>query len=327
MVYFFFYGDPRRSVRFMYFFEVTSLKPCNNDPWLVIGDFNAIDTNKDKIRGKDVPPAQLFTLVFNLLGKINVRERTASCRGLIEPMATLASIYFFQMLDCVIWAWWDQIIDPSYCLPLVNLEICSIQGTVNDSEIINCVNHVLFDEMNMALLQEVWVEEVREAMFSMGLAKAPDLDGFPAWNLLVNPVSLLAKMVKNLYFPGCSFWEANIGYRPSWGWRSLAAARNDLKLGASKLIGNDGWWDLPELSLFYHHFGKECHYNVPSRLYKLARQMDLKIIKGGIYTVKFGHFAIKSHSNQARNLNSPSAFRPSKAFWKSIWKVDLPPKL
>lgn len=41
------------------------------------------------------------------------------------------------------------------------------------------------------------------------------------WRLSENPNSLWAKVLKGLYFPNNSCWEACRGYAPSWIWCSL----------------------------------------------------------------------------------------------------------
>ena len=58
------------------------------------------------------------------------------------------------------------------------------------------------------------------------------------WRFLQNPQSLVARVFKAKYFPGCGFMEAGIEYRASYAWRSIASARGVLKLGLSWHIGN-----------------------------------------------------------------------------------------
>lgn len=42
-----------------------------------------------------------------------------------------------------------------------------------------------------------------------------------AWRLLVSPTSLLARVLKARHFPRASFFQADIGERPSFTWRSI----------------------------------------------------------------------------------------------------------
>ncbi|EEF42773.1 conserved hypothetical protein [Ricinus communis] len=46
-----------------------------------------------------------------------------------------------------------------------------------------------------------------------------------AWNLITNPQTQWAMLIRSLYFPNGDFWTAKQGSRPSWGWRSMLAAR------------------------------------------------------------------------------------------------------
>uniref|UniRef100_A0A2N9G552 Reverse transcriptase domain-containing protein n=1 Tax=Fagus sylvatica TaxID=28930 RepID=A0A2N9G552_FAGSY len=58
------------------------------------------------------------------------------------------------------------------------------------------------------------------------------------WRLIQNPHSLISRVFKAKYFPHGEFLEANIGYRPSYVWRSIALARETLKLGLCWHIGD-----------------------------------------------------------------------------------------
>ncbi|GAU14651.1 hypothetical protein TSUD_97150 [Trifolium subterraneum] len=51
------------------------------------------------------------------------------------------------------------------------------------------------------------------------------------WNILQNPNSLVAKLIKARYFPRSSLFEAPLGYNPSFAWRSMWKARQILSLG------------------------------------------------------------------------------------------------
>ncbi|KAM1507562.1 hypothetical protein ACFX10_016992 [Malus domestica] len=49
------------------------------------------------------------------------------------------------------------------------------------------------------------------------------------WRLLSDPTSLWARVVKTLYFPNCSFWDAAKGGRASWAWTGLLVAREVIR--------------------------------------------------------------------------------------------------
>ncbi|GAU36753.1 hypothetical protein TSUD_318520 [Trifolium subterraneum] len=58
------------------------------------------------------------------------------------------------------------------------------------------------------------------------------------WNIVQNPNSLVAKLIKAKYFPRSSLFEAPLGYNPSFAWRSMWQARQILSLGCRWRIGS-----------------------------------------------------------------------------------------
>ncbi|GAU47759.1 hypothetical protein TSUD_387180 [Trifolium subterraneum] len=58
------------------------------------------------------------------------------------------------------------------------------------------------------------------------------------WNIVQNPNSLVAKLIKARYFPHSSLFEAPLGYNPNFAWRSMWQARQILSLGCRWRIGS-----------------------------------------------------------------------------------------
>ena len=54
------------------------------------------------------------------------------------------------------------------------------------------------------------------------------------WNLLTNPTSLLAKVLKVRYFPKSSVFYASLGFNLSFIWRSIMALK-DVVIKGSRL--------------------------------------------------------------------------------------------
>jgi hypothetical protein len=56
--------------------------------------------------------------------------------------------------------------------------------------------------------------------------------------ILKNPDSLVARILKDKYFPSEDFMGASIGYRPSYAWRSIYQGREVLQSGLGWRVGN-----------------------------------------------------------------------------------------
>lgn len=48
--------------------------------------------------------------------------------------------------------------------------------------------------------------------------------GKQVWRLHQEPDALWARLLKSLYYPSCSVWEAKTGRNASWAWRSISKA-------------------------------------------------------------------------------------------------------
>ncbi|GKV50825.1 hypothetical protein SLEP1_g57512 [Rubroshorea leprosula] len=59
-----------------------------------------------------------------------------------------------------------------------------------------------------------------------------------AWRILQNPNALWVRVLKSLYFPNSSFFDARKGSHPSWAWSSILHGRNLVQLGARWNVGN-----------------------------------------------------------------------------------------
>ena len=59
-----------------------------------------------------------------------------------------------------------------------------------------------------------------------------------AWRLIHNIHSLFYRVYKSIYFPNCSFMDAETSSNPSYVWRSLLAARDVIKEGSKWQVGD-----------------------------------------------------------------------------------------
>ncbi|MBA0776681.1 hypothetical protein Gotri_011646 [Gossypium trilobum] len=57
------------------------------------------------------------------------------------------------------------------------------------------------------------------------------------WRLMENPNSLLARTLKSKYYPESDFLQAELGYYPSFTWRSVWSTKKLLKEGMARRVG------------------------------------------------------------------------------------------
>jgi hypothetical protein len=62
--------------------------------------------------------------------------------------------------------------------------------------------------------------------------------GKHGWRLMTEETSLVARIFKARYYPRSSFMEPNVGYQPSYAWRSIVSAKDMLEVGARWSVGN-----------------------------------------------------------------------------------------
>ncbi|GAU44672.1 hypothetical protein TSUD_243690 [Trifolium subterraneum] len=148
-----------------------------------------------------------------------------------------------------------------------------------------------------------------------------------AWNIIQNPESLAAKIIKARYFPRSSLLEASLGYNPSVAWRSIWKARQILLHGCRWRIGSgeirvmydpwlrgngDRWVSSPQVECVT---GGERDYCNPL----ISSVKEDKVVweeeRNGCYSVKFGY-----------NLAMRCIFRSDKHHvegnWNDIWKAQ-----
>lgn len=62
--------------------------------------------------------------------------------------------------------------------------------------------------------------------------------GKQAWRLIKYPLSLVAKILKQKYYPSCSFMDAKVGPLASYTWRSITSARKLIARGLKCVVGD-----------------------------------------------------------------------------------------
>ncbi|KAF7810509.1 reverse transcriptase [Senna tora] len=187
-----------------------------------------------------------------------------------------------------------------------------------------------------------------------------------AWRLLVNPNELWDKVIKGIYFPHSDFLFANKGSRASWGWSSILAGREILKLGVGWRLGNgekikvwnnkwlpslkgfqlssalpdpswedkylssiidDGKWRLEELTNVISQEELKAITGMPiSSLGSEDERVWMHEMKGN-YTVKFGYRIAKSVLDKDVVPRASSSFMVSGDLWRAIWRLKVAEKV
>ncbi|CAJ2637965.1 unnamed protein product [Trifolium pratense] len=181
-----------------------------------------------------------------------------------------------------------------------------------------------------------------------------------AWNILQNPDTLVARLIKARYFPRSNLFEASLGYNPSFAWRSICKARQVLLLGCRWRIGGgdmihvmsdpwlhgngECWVPSPQAKGMYNLFVRDLMidnykaWNVTKIRMSFPVQVAERIIAtpliGSVYVGKMiweeernGCYSVKS----GYKLAMKCIFRNDKYHvegnWKEIlWKAHAPHK-
>lgn len=187
--------------------------------------------------------------------------------------------------------------------------------------------------------------------------------GKQAWRLSHHPDNLVSQIMKGLYFPNCTFWQAGKGSRPSWGWQSLLAGREVISPQVMWAVGNgqkisirtDKWLKMGVI-------GGPAARNEPSKVAELIdfenavwkedllRSMfDQNIVmeilatpfglpttedkliwlsnKSGRYTVKSGYLLHRKNTMVFQDQLPTTSYQVSPELWKHIWNASIQPKI
>lgn len=183
------------------------------------------------------------------------------------------------------------------------------------------------------------------------------------WRLLMNPDSLVARMLKAKYFPRESFLSAGLGSSPSFLWRSFLWGRELLQDGLRRQIGNgldtsvymDPWvpgldgfrvqpsgnvdltlkvadlrtalggWDEEKLQSLFTAHEVECILSIPVLHTHLADSVFWHYNKHGRYSVKSGYWVVKNVRTRGRN--TVQLGEDVTQYWRHLWKLKIPPKM
>jgi len=181
------------------------------------------------------------------------------------------------------------------------------------------------------------------------------------WRLVQHPETLVARVFQEKYHSGGSFLESQLGWRPSFAWRSIWNSKSLLKEGlmwkvgtgeniriwgdrwlphnshalyplldgldeqstVDSLINQDSkWWNVPYIERF---FLAEAVAQICSLKISPVSQVDRLIWAG----TKNGKFSVRSAyhlevERRSRSMGSGSLPASANPFWKVIWKLKVP---
>ncbi|CAL1368219.1 unnamed protein product [Linum trigynum] len=183
------------------------------------------------------------------------------------------------------------------------------------------------------------------------------------WNLHQRPGSLIARMMKAKYYKNGTALEANVGYRPSFVWRSLMSAQEFLCSGLRWRIGNGDlvriWGDrwLPDVPGFFVQsppMGLPVDSKVSELIDANTEQWDAVLIESCFPTAmaesilripvrgisdpdrliwassKTGSYEVREgYRVWLKEFMSDRGLQPigEANMWKTIWSMKTPPKV
>lgn len=183
------------------------------------------------------------------------------------------------------------------------------------------------------------------------------------WRLEHNQQSLWGKLIKNIYYPNCSIWEAKKKRLASWGWQSILQGRDFINMhkgwlikdGVKARVFNDKWiqdgsrvWSdsnsLIQLPVSYLLTDDGRDWDVRKLVEILPREVTRKVAatqinhhlpydtpmwpftKNGVYTVKTGYH-LAWNDLKGASLPSSSDTADSSHILSTVWKAKVQPKI
>jgi hypothetical protein len=183
------------------------------------------------------------------------------------------------------------------------------------------------------------------------------------WRLIQNPQSLVARIIKDKYHPGCSFLESELGNRPSFAWRSIWNSKTLLQKGliwrvgdgnsikvwqdpwlpvpstfkvqspvtvlprdsyVRDLIDSDtGWW---KIALVHEIFLPEeavLICGIPICPRRQGDRLEWVGTKNGIYSVKSAYHLAKEQFESTNG--SCSSYSQTSQQWNKVWRIKGAP--
>ncbi|KAL0446095.1 UNVERIFIED_CONTAM: hypothetical protein Slati_1737400 [Sesamum latifolium] len=180
-----------------------------------------------------------------------------------------------------------------------------------------------------------------------------------AWRISMYPECLPHQILSQKYFPGLTFFEARLGARPSYTWRSVWETRDILAAGVRWRVGNgqniavighpwlprpvtfqlirrphsltedskvaqlinpDNKWNVSLILSELSHEDADCILSVKPRGPEVRDELIWHFETKGCFSVKSAYrLATKPHEEGSSSQQTSN--------WKFIWKSKAPPKV
>ena len=183
-----------------------------------------------------------------------------------------------------------------------------------------------------------------------------------AWRVLKFPHSLMAKVLKNKYFPHTSFMDVRVSPLASYTWKSILSARQLLERGVRKVVGNgaaivlwsdpwiptlpnfrvlkrvqpeggprmvnevivEGKWDKAELRKYLTQWEIGEILKIPIPITSPSDKWMWHYTKSGDFSVRSAYFV---ELERRKNEHASSSRSREHSVWKELWHTKVPAKV
>ncbi|XP_058768667.1 uncharacterized protein LOC131642444 [Vicia villosa] len=140
------------------------------------------------------------------------------------------------------------------------------------------------------------------------------------WFIMSQPQALVSRIFKARYFPRTSFFDAKLGFNPSYVWRSMWKATEVLTLGCRWSIGDGSKIKVME-EPWLRGIREGClsgpQKQVPLVVEVKENRLLWKEEQNGCYTVRSRHRIWRNAKKISFNLNTNEN-------WNNIWNIKAP---
>uniref|UniRef100_A0A803Q666 Reverse transcriptase n=1 Tax=Cannabis sativa TaxID=3483 RepID=A0A803Q666_CANSA len=151
------------------------------------------------------------------------------------------------------------------------------------------------------------------------------------WRLFTNENSLVAQVYKARYFPKGNFLQAELGSNPSFIWRSILEAKDLIKIGVVRTIGDGKTTSVledPWLPTVDNSFITTYHPSLVGRIvdcvFKIgSRKWDVELIRDE----RSGGYTANNAYKLLQVVNGDWLINDGASFWKKVWQLNVPAKV